>query len=65
MRHTFSIILLVAGLFFTSFNAFSQPGGGGPGGGGDPDVPIGGIEILLLGGLALGIKKLSKKNDNK
>ena len=41
--------------------SFSQPGGGGPGGGGDPDVPIGGIEILLVAGAAFGIKKFSDK----
>lgn len=63
MRHTLSTILLVTGLFFTSANTFSQPGGGGPGGGGDPDVPIGSVEILLLGGMALGIKKLTNKKD--
>ena len=64
MKHTISTILLLVVLFFTGTNAFTQPGGGGPGGGGDPDVPIGGIELLLLGGLALGgIKKLIDKKD--
>ena len=62
MKHTISSILLLVVLFFTSTNAFTQPGPG-PGGGGDPDVPIGGIELLLLGGLALGIKKLSRKKE--
>lgn len=39
--------------------AIAQPGGGDPGGGGNPGaVPIGGIEILLLAGGALGIRKL-------
>ena len=61
MRRILSTILLLTGLFLINGNAFSQPAGGGPGGGGNPDVPIGGIELLLLGGLALGVKKLSNK----
>lgn len=39
--------------------ALSQPGD--PGGGTDPDVPIGGIEILLGIGGMLGGRKLLKK----
>ena len=45
--------------------AFAQPTGGGPGGGGDPDVPFGGIEILIAAGALFGAKKWldrSKKN---
>ena len=44
---------------------FAQPGGGGPGGGGDPDVPIGGIEILLMAGAFFGIKKLINSSRSK
>lgn len=40
-----------------STSLFAQPGGGGPGGGGDPDVPLGGIEILIAAGALLGAKK--------
>ena len=41
------------------------PTGGGPGGGGDPDVPLGGIELLIAAGALFGAKKWldrSKKN---
>jgi hypothetical protein len=45
-----------------SFKLYAQPGGGGPGGGGDPDaVPIGGLEILLLAGGALGVRNMLKR----
>jgi len=37
-----------------TFSSFAQPGDPG----GDPDVPISGIEILLVIGGALGFKKL-------
>lgn len=40
-----------------SFSAYSQPGDPG----GDPDVPIGGIELLLLAGGAFGFRKMIKK----
>ena len=57
---------LLVGLFlvFTSL-LYAQPGGGGPGGGGDPDVPLGFIEILIAAGALFGAKKWldrSKKN---
>jgi len=51
------IFSLAAILFFATFIAKAQPGGGGPGGGGDPDVPITGIEILLVAGGVLGFRK--------
>ena len=44
----------------------AQPSGGGPGGGGDPDVPLGGIELLIAAGALFGAKKWfdkSKKNE--
>ncbi len=37
---------------------YAQPGGGGPGGGGDPDIPISGIGLLIAAGAFLGIRKL-------
>lgn len=58
-------IFSFAALLFISYNvAKAQPGGGGPGGGGDPDAPITGVEILLIAGGVLGVKKLinSRKN---
>lgn len=58
-------IIIIGFVFLISVSeVLSQPGD--PGGGGNPgDVPIGGIEILLLIGGALGINrflKSSKKN---
>jgi len=45
----------------------AQPTGGGPNDGGDPgDVPITGIEWLIAGGAALGIRQFIKsKKDQK
>lgn len=63
MRKILSLLLFII-LFFSFESSFAQPGGGGPGGGGDPDIPIGGIEFLLLAGAALGIKKLIKTKKN-
>ena len=53
-------VLLPFAIFFlfTLSVAVSQPGGGGPGGGGDPDVPITGLEFLLVAGGILGAKRL-------
>ena len=51
--------------FLTSTALLAQPTGGGPGGGGDPDVPLGGIELLIAAGALFGAKKWfdkSKKN---
>lgn len=48
--------------FFVILDTYAQPGGGGPGGGGDPGIPIGGIELLLLAGAALGVKKIAGNN---
>ena len=49
---------LLVGIFIISSSAiWAQPGGGGPGGGGDPDVPLGGIELLIAAGAAFGAKK--------
>ncbi len=59
MRKIALILILFFAIKGTALQA--QPGGGGPGGGGDPDVPIGGIELLLLAGGALGVKRLIKK----
>jgi len=52
----FTVLVL---LTCCSLIALSQPGD--PGGGTDPDVPIGGIEILLGIGGMLGGRKLLKK----
>lgn len=60
MSKTISATIVLT-LFFFFGVSFAQPGGGGPGGGGPP-VPIGGIELLLLAGAALGIKKLVGNN---
>lgn len=43
----------------------AQPGGGGPGGGGDPDVPLGGIELLIAAGALYGAKKALDKKRSK
>jgi hypothetical protein len=48
------LIVLLIPLF-----VLAQPGGGDPGG--DPDVPIAGIEWLLLSGGIFGARKLYKK----
>jgi hypothetical protein len=60
-------IFLFSILFFLMLTlANAQPGGGGIGGGGDPDAPISGIEILLVAGGLMGIRKLvgaKKKSD--
>ncbi len=57
LKFVFSFAIL---FFLAVYPAMSQPGGGGPG---DPDVPITGIEILLVAGGLLGARKLfnSKK----
>lgn len=56
--------LLVLGLAFcASLSALAQVGPGDPGG--DDDVPITGIEWLLLGGGALGARKIYLKYRNR
>lgn len=59
MRFKYLYILAISFLLGLS-TAFSQPGGD-PGGGDDPDnpVPITGLEILLVSGAALGLKRLN------
>lgn len=52
-------LVLTAIFFCYFFITFAQPGD--PGGGQDPDVPIGGIEILIGIGGVLGGRKLFKK----
>lgn len=57
--------LAIVFLVLVSAAALAQPTGGGPGGGGDPNVPLGGIEILIAAGALFGAKKWldrSKKN---
>lgn len=59
-------LVLFLGALFLSITSYAQPGGGGDPGGGEP-VPISGVEILLAGGIALGLKKLNnfrKKIEN-
>ena len=46
-----------------SIGVHAQPGGGGPGG--DPDVPLGGIEILIAAGAILGTKKVLDQRKTK
>lgn len=53
-----SVLLVFAG----SFSAWSQSGPpGNPNPPNDNPVPIGGLEILLLAGAGLGVKKLLDK----
>jgi hypothetical protein len=47
-----------------TFFAFGQPGGGPPPDPGTP-VPLGGIEILLLAGAAIGIKKIMREKKSR
>lgn len=56
---------LIAFFIFASSFLYAQPGGGGPGGGGDPDVPLGGIELLIAAGALLGAKKVIGKKKSK
>lgn len=51
--------------FVASVSAYAQPTGGGPGGGGNPDVPLGGIELLIAAGAAFGAKKWFDKTKKK
>lgn len=56
--------VLIVSIFFIAAVAYGQPGGGGDPGGGEP-VPITGVEILLVGGAAIGLRKiLGKKAQN-
>ncbi|MEO1052809.1 MAG: hypothetical protein AAFX87_19395 [Bacteroidota bacterium] len=61
MRSFIKSVIFTIFLFLT-VNVNAQPGGGGPDGGGDPDnnVPITGIEVLLIAGGALGISRFVK-----
>ena len=47
-----------------SVSSYAQPTGGGPGGGGNPDVPLGGIELLIAAGALLGAKKAFGRTKN-
>ena len=58
-------IKLAIVFFLVSLASFAQPGGGGPGGGGDPDVPLGGIELLIAAGAAFGAKRWFDKSKKK
>jgi hypothetical protein len=57
VRRTLIFFLCTVGLFLCQTVVFGQPGDPG---GGDPDVPITGIEYLLGGGIAYGIRSLLK-----
>lgn len=50
--------------FFICLSSFvaAQPGGGGPG---DPDAPLGGIELLIAAGALFGAKKALDKKKSK
>lgn len=48
-------LFLVIVFSLVSFLTFAQPSD--PGGGGNPTVPISGIEILIVAGAALGLRK--------
>ena len=58
MRYLYSFLLTML-LCISSSMLLAQPGD--PGGDPDNPVPIGGLEILLIGGAALGAKRLIKK----
>jgi len=51
-------------MLFASYHSIAQPQGG-PQPQNPPAVPITGIEILLVGGGAYGIYRLTKKTGNK
>uniref|UniRef100_UPI00404B74C3 hypothetical protein n=1 Tax=Fulvivirga sp. TaxID=1931237 RepID=UPI00404B74C3 len=56
------LTLSIAYILFFALSLNAQPGGGDPNGGGKPgDVPIGGIELLLLAGGAFGARRLMRK----
>ena len=57
------LLVFLAFIFFLSAKAIAQPGDPGT----DPDVPIGGLEILLAAGAAFGAKKIydSSRKSNK
>ncbi|MEM9859233.1 MAG: hypothetical protein AAF149_00595 [Bacteroidota bacterium] len=62
MRNLFFVISFLFVMTITPRVSLGQPGGGDPNDGnkpgeGDP-VPIGGLELLLIGGAALGAKKI-------
>ena len=64
-KYIIRFTLIVALFFLAGGDVFAQPGAGDPNGGEKPGaVPIGGVEILLLAGGALGIRKMvaSKKS---
>jgi hypothetical protein len=54
--------LAIVFIIILSVAAIAQPTGGGPGGGGDPNVPLGGIEILITAGALFGAKKWLDRN---
>lgn len=51
-HHIFLAVFLILNL--CQVTSFAQPGDGG----GDPDVPISGLEWLLLSGGILGVRKM-------
>jgi len=57
--------LAILFIVLSAFSLKAQPSGGGPGGGGDPDVPLGGIELLIAAGAAFGAKKWFDKTRKK
>ena len=56
-------VSLLALLFFCTIVGYSQPGD--PNGGNPPGVPITGLEVLLAGGAALGVRKLIQNRKSK
>ena len=52
-------VLLFALFLIISLGTYAQPGDPG----GDPDVPITGIEILVVAGGLLGLKKLLNRSN--
>ena len=55
------VLIVMIALTLLSADVYAQPGDPS----GDPDVPITGIELLLVAGGALGIKKLINTRKNK
>lgn len=62
LLRTVSITIFI----FSMGDTIAQPGGGDPNGGNPPGaVPIGGLELLLIAGGALGAGSLIKSNRKK
>jgi hypothetical protein len=57
----FRSTLVLGFLLLASFAVYAQPGGPPP----DPDVPITGLELLVGGGIYLGVRNILNRNSKK